>query len=77
MPTPTLKSNGRLVFCSYAADEEEFFGDVSANGFKWLWRVRESRNKRRHFLQREGTRSCETCFFRTEHKPTILCTPYP
>lgn len=71
---PTLNSDGHLAFCSYAGFEEEFFGDVSARGFKRLWRSRNARRKRLDFLRSEGTRSCEKCFFRTDHKPTILYT---
>jgi MoaA/NifB/PqqE/SkfB family radical SAM enzyme len=71
---PTLNSDGTLAFCSYVRYEEEIFGPVDDVGFRRLWRARASREKRLHFQRAGGTRSCETCYFRTGHKPTILYT---
>jgi MoaA/NifB/PqqE/SkfB family radical SAM enzyme len=71
---PTLNSDGILVFCSYAGHEEEYFGDVRERGLKKLWRSRSAREKRLSFLESEGGASCQTCYFRTDHKPTILTT---
>jgi MoaA/NifB/PqqE/SkfB family radical SAM enzyme len=70
---PTLNSDGELVFCSYARHQDERFGPIAA-GFKRVWRSAEGRRKRVHYLEAEGTRSCETCYFRSDHKPTILYT---
>ena len=70
--SPTLNSDGNLAFCSYAAYPEEQFGEVGAEGFRRLWRSPHSRRIRRRFKQREGSESCDTCYFRSDHTPTIL-----
>lgn len=69
---PSLNSDGKLVFCNYASDDNEIFGPVVRGGLRRLWRSREAREKRLHFMAVEGTRSCGTCFFRSDHPPTIL-----
>ena len=74
MYAPTLNSDGNLAFCSYAGYEDEHFGDVTDHGFKKVWRSRSAREKRIHFLKKEGTRSCETCYFRTDNDPTVIYT---
>ncbi len=74
MYAPTLNSDGNVVFCSYAGYQDEYFGDVTERGFKKLWRSRSAREKRVHFLENEGTKSCETCYFRTDNKPTVIYT---
>lgn len=74
MYAPTLESNGRLVFCCYAKHEEEVFGRFSRGGVRRLWRSRPARHKRLHFLRQEGTQCCPTCYFRSDHKPTVIHT---
>ena len=71
---PTLNSDGMLTFCSYASKPEEFYGDVSQDGFRKVWKSRKSREKRSFFLKKEGTYSCTNCYFRSAHKPTIVAT---
>lgn len=71
---PTLNSDGELVFCSYARDANERFGRVVDRPVRRLWRGRDARDKRRHYLSAEGTRSCERCYFRGDHAPTVLHT---
>ena len=70
--SPTLNSNGELVFCSYARHEKECFGNITATGFQPVWRSRFSREIRARFEAQGGSESCVTCYFRTDHKPTIL-----
>jgi len=70
---PTLNSDGKLAFCSYATEPGELFGDV-AGGFSRVWSKRSSRFKRLEFGRREGTRACLDCFFRIVHSPTVLHT---
>lgn len=70
--SPTLNSNGSLVFCSYAGHEIEHFGDVSKRGFKKVWQDKRSREIRMHFDRARGTPSCTSCYFRTDDRPTIL-----
>ena len=69
---PTLNSDGQLAFCSYAGYEEENFGSPGNTTYRHLWRDAANRSKRLEFLANGGTRSCADCFFRSEHKPTIL-----
>ena len=71
---PTLNADGDLVFCSYARHAEEKFGDVSSASIKRVWRSRSAREKRLRFLVMRGTRSCERCYFRIAHEPTVLHT---
>jgi radical SAM protein with 4Fe4S-binding SPASM domain len=71
---PTLNSDGQLVFCSYASYEDEFFGNLAESSFRKVWNSSASRRKRLEFKHRQGTRSCETCYFRIKHKPTMLHT---
>jgi MoaA/NifB/PqqE/SkfB family radical SAM enzyme len=70
--SPTLNSDGTLAFCSYASYPLEFFGQVADTGFRHLWRSGHSRAIRTRFTRMGGSESCETCFFRSDHAPTIL-----
>lgn len=70
--SPTLNSDGTLAFCSYAAHPQEKFGEVAAEGFRRLWRSRRSREIRMRFARRGGSETCDTCYFRNDHTPTIL-----
>jgi MoaA/NifB/PqqE/SkfB family radical SAM enzyme len=69
---PTLNSDGVLAFCSYAQNENEFFGNLSAGGFSKVWKGAPARRCRQEFLRRGGTASCRTCYFRSTPSPTIL-----
>lgn len=71
---PTLNSDGTLAFCSYASYEEESFGNLHQERFSNIWKSKSARQKRWNFLRKQGTRSCETCYFRIKHKPTMLHT---
>ena len=71
---PTLNSDGTLSFCSYASDESEHFGAVRPGAFVELWRSQRTLDKRAVFDRQGGTKSCGTCFFRSDHKPTIMHT---
>jgi MoaA/NifB/PqqE/SkfB family radical SAM enzyme len=71
---PTLNSNGDLVFCSYAGHEEESFGSMAGASVRALWRSDDARRKRLRYLKDGGTRACQTCYFRSDHKPTMLFT---
>ncbi len=73
MYAPTLNSSGELAFCSYARYEDENFGSIEG-GFNRVWRSADARGKRSRYLELEGTRSCEYCFFRSDHRPPILYT---
>jgi len=81
MYAPTLNSNGDMVFCSYSSSTEETFGNISKVGFKRVWRSKSARMKRLRFLNNNGTRMCEDCFFKTAHKSSTLYTvplrPFP
>ncbi len=68
---PTLNSNGQLVFCSYTISEEGNFSDISESGFKHAWNKKSSRLKRIRFQNNGGIRECTTCYFYSNHKPTI------
>lgn len=70
--SPTLSSDGTLSFCSYATYPDEHFGRVTPGGFLGLWRSRRSREVRRQFKAQGGTESCQTCYFRSDHVPTVL-----
>lgn len=70
--SPTLNSDGDLVFCSYAGHEMERFGGVARSGFRALWRAARSREIRMNFDRARGTPSCEKCYFRSDDRPTIL-----
>ena len=70
--SPTLNSDGDLVFCSYATHRLEHFGNVGTRGFLPVWRSDFARHIRARFAAQGGSTSCVTCYFRTEHKPTIL-----
>ena len=70
--SPTLNSDGTLSFCSYAAHPEEHFGGVGTEGFRKLWRSGRSREIRMRFTRRGGSETCDTCYFRSDHAPTIL-----
>jgi MoaA/NifB/PqqE/SkfB family radical SAM enzyme len=69
---PTLNADGTLVFCSYARDSNEFFGSLNGQSFSKVWKHPESRRRRCEFLEAGGTRSCQTCYFRSNPAPTIL-----
>ncbi len=69
---PTLNSDGTLAFCSYAQNETEIFGSLAENRFDQVWRNAHSRSLRIDFQQAGGTISCQECFFRNQHKPTII-----
>ena len=69
---PTLNSSGELVFCSYARHGSESFGNITSAGFKPVWRGKASRDRRMRFEAQGGTEACVTCYFRTDHRPTIL-----
>ena len=70
--SPTLNSDGNLAFCSYARHPMEFFGDLERQPFRALWQSAHSRGVRVRFATQLGSEACETCYFRDEHKPTIL-----
>ena len=70
--SPTLNSSGELMFCSYASHGDERFGDVGREGFNRVWTSSHARAIRRGFQRRGGTASCQTCYFRSDHRPTIL-----
>ncbi len=69
---PTLNADGTLAFCSYAQNESEFFGSLKEHTFDTIWKCAGSRFRRLNFQQAGGTRSCRTCFFRSDHHPTII-----
>lgn len=69
---PTLDSNGKVAFCSYAKCDDERFGDVSDRSFRALWQAQESASKRFAYLENDGADPCRTCYFRTENKPTVI-----
>jgi MoaA/NifB/PqqE/SkfB family radical SAM enzyme len=70
--SPTLNSDGTLVFCSYAVNPLERFGNLADEGFLRVWRSSFAREIRTRFQSRGGSECCETCYFRSDHKPTIL-----
>jgi MoaA/NifB/PqqE/SkfB family radical SAM enzyme len=70
--SPTLNSDGSVSFCSYAAHPQETLGEAGAEGFRKLWRSRRSREIRMRFTRRGGSETCDTCYFRSDHPPTIL-----
>jgi radical SAM protein with 4Fe4S-binding SPASM domain len=69
---PTLNSDGTLAFCSYAQQENEFFGNLKGLSFPKVWKNASSRFRRINFLQSGGTASCRTCYFRSQPAPTII-----
>lgn len=69
---PTLNSDGTLAFCSYAQQENEFFGSLKGRPFSKVWKNSVSRQRRKGFLEGGGTRTCQTCYFRSNPAPTIL-----
>lgn len=71
---PTLNSDGKVAFCSYAKSDDEKFGDVSDRSFRRLWKSGDAARKRRDFLDNDGADPCRTCYFRTENKPTVIHT---
>lgn len=68
---PTLNSNGQLAFCSYISDGDGIFGETSGE-VKRLWRGKMSRLKRVNYHMTGGVTSCSTCYFRSDHSPTII-----
>lgn len=70
--SPTLNSDGTLAFCSYAVNRLERFGDLTNDGFLAVWRSSFAREIRLRFEREGGSECCTTCYFRTDHKPTIL-----
>lgn len=69
---PTLNADGILTFCSYAQYENELFGNLNNQTFNQVWKAAESRIRRLNFHRAGGTQSCKTCFFRSNHPPTII-----
>jgi len=69
---PSLTAQGELAFCHYVREPEEFFGKVSPAGVRPVWKGKTAREKRLEFGRREGTKSCESCYFRIKHKPTVM-----
>ena len=69
---PTLNADGTLAFCSYAQYEDEFFGTLINKSFDSVWKGQLSRSRRIHFLESNGSKSCENCYFRFEPMPTII-----
>lgn len=69
---PTLNSDGRLAFCSYTTDRDGSFGNIGTSGFKRLWRNETSRLKRVAVQEKGGVKACRTCYFSSDHKPTIV-----
>lgn len=69
---PTLNSDGTLAFCSYAQQENEFFGNLKNRSFSKVWKNSVSRDRRQNFLEGGGSRTCRTCYFRSNPSPTIL-----
>lgn len=74
MYAPFLASGGDLLFCEHSFHQGENFGNLAKVDFKQLWRSKTARMKRLYFLRNGGTRSCRACYFRYDHKPTILHT---
>ncbi len=70
---PTLNSDGVLAFCSYTQKEHECFGNLSNQPFDSAWKNPAARQRKREFLQRGGLDTCKTCYFRSHHKPTVIC----
>lgn len=70
--SPTLNSSGELMFCSYATHDNERFGDVGRDGFEKVWTRAHARAIRGEFQRRGGVESCQTCYFRSDHRPTML-----
>ncbi len=69
--SPTLNSDGNLVFCCYATDALECFGNIHARGFRKVWSSAHARSIRRRFSQ-GASQACAYCYFRGGHRPTIL-----
>jgi len=69
---PTLNSDGTLAFCSYAQQENEFFGSLKRRSFSKVWKNSVSRQRRKDFLDEGGTSTCRTCYFRSNPAPTVL-----
>ncbi len=70
--SPTLNSDGTLAFCSYTINQDEVFGSVADSGLMKVWRSPYAAEIRRRFTRQGGSQCCKTCYFRTDHKPTIL-----
>ncbi len=70
--SPTLNSDAELVFCSYATHPSEHFGSLRDSGFLQVWKNPRSREIRSRFAAQGGSESCVNCYFRTEHKPTVI-----
>lgn len=68
---PTLNSDAQLSFCSYANFDEEFFGSLADKTFEQLWRSPRALSLRKGFLERGGMPTCHSCYFKTDHKPTV------
>lgn len=71
---PTLNSNGEMVFCSYSRGEEMNFGKMAAGSVKQRWKAKSAVQKRHDFLRLGGNEACSSCYFRSDHKPTIIHT---
>jgi radical SAM protein with 4Fe4S-binding SPASM domain len=70
--SPTLNSDGDLVFCSYAVHPWERLGNIRDNGFRRVWKSTPARENRLRFSAMGGSESCVECYFRTDHKPTVI-----
>lgn len=71
---PTLNADGDVMFCSYARHEGEKFGNVTYGSFRKLWKSPQAAQKRWDYLRHDGTEACQTCYFRTANKPTVIHT---
>jgi hypothetical protein len=67
-----LNADATLAFCSYAQSGIELFGSLAEHSFDKIWKSTASRTRRINFLRAGGTRSCRTCFFRSDHNPTVV-----
>jgi MoaA/NifB/PqqE/SkfB family radical SAM enzyme len=71
---PTLNSDGQLAFCSYVQDEADFFGDLNERKFSEIWNDPETLARKANYLENGGVAACDSCYFRSDHLPTMLYT---
>ncbi len=71
---PTLNADGTLAFCSYATAPIENFGGLPEQEFDRWWQGSAVRPAQRLFLDGDGTDACRSCYFRSDHAPTMLYT---
>jgi len=71
---PTLNSDGELAFCSYVQDESNFFGNLNKRGFSEIWNDPQTLAKKVDYLNNGGVAACDSCYFRSDHLPTVLYT---